>query len=193
MLGAKKGPDDPRHMHTTTIDFLEYRMSIGMPYKFIVLEIVLEMLDHEKGLPEQQEAVRRLRKMGYQVGLAETSGTAHDVVSAYEHGIPLHKVRMFTRAVLPGCGIELSAITPTRTDSDPKCLGDIMVPDCCVDKELFAKDDQMVSPVATVSSDPSVPRTVARVKPVMVWDGLGLLPGTASTLVRITLAWLQGT
>ena len=78
-----------------------------MPYKFIVLEIVLEMLDHDKGLPEQEEAVSRLRAMGYQVGTDPTSTTAHDVVSAWEQGLPLHKVRMITWAVLPGHGFEI--------------------------------------------------------------------------------------
>ena len=171
MLGGKRGPDDPRHMHRTTIDFIEYRQKIGKGYKFLVLEIVLEMLDHEKGLPEQKEAVERLRGMGYQVGLKPESLTGHDVVSAYEHGLPLHKVRMFTRAAMQEEGFQLCPIVPSRSPEHPKCLADIMVPDCCVDDALFAPNDLKIIPQTPATYDPSMPHTVARVRSGVGWPG----------------------
>ena len=82
-LGKRLGPDDPRDMHRMTIDYFIYRVEKGKRYDWIVFEIVPEMLEHPEGIKAQREAVRRLREVGYVVGLDPTSDTGHDIVEAY--------------------------------------------------------------------------------------------------------------
>ena len=68
-------------------------------------------------------------------------------------------------------GFQLCPIEPSRSPEHPKCLADIMVPDCCVDAALFAPDDLKIIPQTPVTYDPSMPHTVARVRSGVGWPG----------------------
>ena len=159
ILGLQRTTEDPRDRFLQTVKFICLRKRNGRGYKYGALEMVPGMLLCAAGRKVHDLAVCRLRAAGFTVG----SGSDHDVIEAWDHGVPLHKIRHWLRFADPDAGYEPLAVVPTRKPEDPKCVDDLAVPHDHVAPSLFPimnPDVWLTSPPPI--DNPRVPHTFAR-------------------------------
>jgi len=175
-LGSHRGPLDKRDRFLAVVDFIVYRASIGKPYLFVSLEMVPGMHISPQGRRVHAEAVSKLTAAGYDLGHTDihlANGSSQRLwfneVSAWEHGLVVNKIRHFTRGVWSKGPYSLGDVIPTRSNSDPTSMGELMTPDADVAAHLFAPVSKQFYPCnPSFTAHPSKPRIVARSS-----DGVG--------------------
>ena len=146
ILGIQLGSDDRRDLFIEIVKFVIRRKEMGKAYKCVLLEMVPGMLLCTAGQASYARAVAMLTEAGYDLGEELVTGNTtapgpaggrYIEVAPYDHGLPLNKVRHFTRAILKGSGFAACDVVNTRTPEHPESLGDILKPDHQVAASLF--------------------------------------------------------